>query len=112
MRIFSTALSVALAGCASEPVVKNQVSQADPDDQIECAIADARDFTKDCTIERGDGAMLTLRHRDGGFRRLTLDADGTIDSADGADRVVVQTLSDGRTEVEIGTDRYRLPATL
>jgi hypothetical protein len=112
LRIFSVASLVALAGCAAEPVVENQVSQAKPDDKIECAIAGTRDFTKNCAIERGDGTMLTLRHGDGGFRRLTLEADGTIDTADGADSIAVQALSDGRTEITVGADRYRLPTTL
>jgi hypothetical protein len=111
MRIFSVALLLMIAGCRDKPAIENQVSQAKPDDQIDCAIGGMPDFTKDCAIERSDGTMLTLRHRDGGFRRLTLEPDGTIDTADGADGITVQTLSDGRTEVTVGADRYRLPAS-
>jgi hypothetical protein len=112
MRIFSVPLALLVVGCSAEPIVENKVSQAKAEDQIECAVGGASDFARACAIERGEGTMLTLRHGDGGFRRLTLEADGTIDTADGADALTVQTLSDGRTEVTIGDDRYRLPATL
>ncbi len=112
MRIFSGFLLLIFTGCSAEPVVENQVSQAKPNDQIDCALSGSQAFTRDCALERGDGTMLTLRHRDGGFRRLTLEADGTIDTADGADDITVQTLADGRTEITVGEDRYRLPATL
>ena len=112
MRIFSALALLFLASCSAEPAAENKVKQAKAEDRIECAIDSASDFTRDCAIQRGDGTMLKLRHGDGGFRRLTLEADGTIDTADGADPVAVQTMSDGRTEITVGNDRYRLPATL
>jgi hypothetical protein len=112
MRIFSVAVMLTLAGCGSQPAFENKVEQAKPDDRIECAIGGAQDFTRSCALERGNRTALTLRHEDGGFRRLTLESDGTIDTADGADAITVQTLSDGRTEVTVGGDRYRLPSTL
>ena len=112
MRIFSALALLFLASCSAEPAAENKVKQAKAEDRIECAIDSASDFTRDCAIERGDGTMLTLRHGNGGFRRLTLEADGTIDTSDGADTITLQTLGDGRTEIMVGSDRYRLPATL
>jgi hypothetical protein len=109
LRIFSAALLVALTGCGSAPVAEDKVAAADPDDQIECALDGKSNFVRDCAIERGAGTKLTIRHGDGGFRRLTLDRDGSIDTADGADAPTIQTLSDGRTEIAVGGDRYRLP---
>ena len=112
MRIFSALALLMLASCGAASVAENYVEQAKAEDRIECAIDSASDFTRDCAIERGDGTMLTLRHGNGGFRRLTLEADGTIDTSDGADTITLQTLADGRTEIMVGSDRYRLPATL
>jgi hypothetical protein len=112
MRTFSGLFAVLLIGCSSDPVPKNKVSQADAADKIECALQGVPDFQSDCAIERSEGTVLILRHSDGGFRRLTLESDGTIDTADGAEAVTVQTLKDGRAEIMIGDDRYRLPATL
>jgi hypothetical protein len=112
MRIFSVALVLTLVACGSKPAVENKVEQAKADDRIECAIGGVTDFSNDCAIERGDGAALTLRHKDGGFRRLMLEADGTIDTADGAETMTVQPLGDRRTEITVGADRYRLPSGL
>ena len=112
MRIFSVLAVLMLTSCNNEPSIENKVKQAKVEDRIECATEGAVNFTRDCAIERGDGTMLTLRHGNGGFRRLTLEADGTIDTSDGADTITLQTLGDGRTEIMVGSDRYRLPATL
>lgn len=113
LRIFSGALIVLAAGCASEPVTnKAAESVAAASDRIECALGEGAAFTDNCTLERAAGNMLVLRHKDGGFRKLTLDPDGTIDTADGADGVELSPLNDGRMDVVIGSDRYRLPAGL
>jgi hypothetical protein len=112
MRIFSVAILMALAGCGSKPVIENKVEQAKADDRIDCAVGGETDFSESCAIERGTGTALTLRHSNGGFRRLLLEADGTIDTADGAETITVNAMSDGRTEIAVGEDRYRLPATL
>ena len=112
MRISSAALFLMLSSCGVAPVVENKFSQAKPDDRIECALGGTQDFTRVCAIERGEGTVLTLRHSDGGFRRLTLEPVGSIDSAVGADALTIQTFGDGRTEVTVGEDRYLLPATL
>jgi hypothetical protein len=112
MRTFSVALALLLVGCGTEPVGENKVTQAKAEDRIECALGGNGDFARNCAIERGEGNVIVLRHENGGFRKLTLDPDGTIDTADGADTLTLQTLSDGRTEIRIGYDSYRLPATL
>jgi hypothetical protein len=112
MRIFSVAILLALAGCGSKPVVENKVEQAKADNRIDCAVGGEVEFSQSCAIERGSGTALTLRHSDGGFRRLILEGDGAIDTADGAESITVNSMADGRTEITVGEDRYRLPATL
>ena len=110
LRIFSAALTLIAAGCASEPVTENVTEKVAAGNRIECAIGEGAELVGRCTLERSDSNVLVLRHEDGGFRKLTLGADGTIDTADGADGLALTPMSDGRTEVVIGTDRYRLPA--
>jgi len=112
MRTSSAGTLLLLAACsqgASEPPA------AHPDDLIECAVAGAASFARDCAVERGqvDGApILIIRHPDGGFRRFEITADGTgVVAADGAQAAQVALLDDG-IEVTVGTDRYRLPATI
>lgn len=80
--------------------------------KIECALNGVEQFDTDCSAERGDGSALTLRHEDGGFRKLVLENDGTIDSADGSETIRIQMLTDGRAEISVGKDRYRLPSKL
>jgi hypothetical protein len=99
---------LALAGCNGTP-------PGDPLPEgvkVECALAGATQFTPDCTMERAqDGAQkfVTLRHPDGGFRRLEIGVEGRgIIAADGADQAVV-TPGEGVVEVTVGPDRYRLP---
>ncbi len=111
MRIFNASVLVMLSGCEATPVAESKVAIAQPENRIECAVNGAKRFLEDCAIERGGSTALTLRHGEGGFRRFTL-ADGTINTADGAETVAVTSLADGRTEIAVGGDRYRLPATL
>jgi len=90
-------------------------ASASPDDRIECALAGSEQFAADCAIERsaGDQRTLTLRHPDGGFRRLLVTNDGRgVVAADGATPAAVQVVADKRIEVAIEGDRYRLPATI
>lgn len=79
---------------------------------IECALAGSAEFTPDCTMERatrGEQSLLILRHPDGGFHRLEVGVEGRgIVAADGAD-VAVVTQGQGKVEVTVGPDRYRLP---
>ncbi len=84
--------------------------------RIECAPPGAERFAYACTIDRvqsQDGLFLTLRHPDGGFRRLLVTTDGRgVVAADGAEKAVVTPLAANLIEVAIGGARYRLPATV
>jgi len=63
-------------------------------------------------VER-DGDLLTLRHSDGGFRRLRIVRDGRgVITADGAELVTVNMADKGQIELSIGGEGYRLPATV
>lgn len=81
-----------------------------PDNRIECRPAGAPSFERACTVEIADtqrGTVLTIRKADGGFRRL-LWANDTVVAADGAQPAHATPLPDGRMEVEIGGDRFRV----
>jgi hypothetical protein len=57
--------------------------------------------------------MLTIRHDDGGFRRFRVLKDGRgVVTADGAEPALVSTIGSNAIEVQVGQDRYRLPATV
>ena len=83
---------------------------------VDCAIGGAERFERVCRLEQreaDDGLTLTIRNPQGGFRRLLLPRDGSgAVAADGAERATVTVIADGRAEVAIGGDRYRLPATM
>jgi hypothetical protein len=88
----------------------------EPDNRIECRVDSAAQFERTCSLESSQsprGRVLTLRKADGGFRRLLQTSDGRgVVAADGAARAHVTLLQDGRIEVEIGGDRFRLPAVV
>ncbi len=67
---------------------------------IECALAGATEFARDCGVERSreDGALvLTVRHPDGGFRRFAVTDDGRgLVAADGAEPAAVSLNGTGR----------------
>jgi hypothetical protein len=106
-RISSLSLLLALVACGVKE--DDKVATAAPDDRIACALHGAGDFTKSCAVEAGEGTMLTLRHADGGFRRIDLAPNGTLSAFDGSDAAGGKMLPDGRFELVIGGDRYRLP---
>ncbi|MDB5681861.1 MAG: hypothetical protein JWO16_1666 [Sphingomonas bacterium] len=125
MRISSAILSlVVLAACsqqAADPGAHSNTSDnaeatAGGDDKIECAGVGAAAFARDCTVERtesAEGLILTVRRPDNGFHRLLVVTDGRgVIAADGAEAAKVTLIGDGRIEVAIGGDRYRLPATV
>jgi hypothetical protein len=103
-----------LAGCSDAESVEERVARAKTSDNgIDCALAGAAAFERACIVERGEDGSLTIRHPDGGFRRLTIADDGRgVITADGAAGAEVQVIADNRIEVTIGEDRYRLPATV
>jgi hypothetical protein len=116
MRISSAGLLLLLAACSQEAADETATAQAgDSDDLIECAVAGATAFARDCVVEQSeaDGAsILIVRHPDGGFRRFEVTIDGTgLAAADGAQAANVA-MREGGIEVAVGTDRYRFPATI
>jgi hypothetical protein len=81
-----------------------------PDDRIDCRAEGSAAFERNCIVET-EGRMLTIRKPDGGFRRLRITDDGSgVAAADGAEPAIVTLLPDGRIEVAIGGDLFRLPA--
>jgi hypothetical protein len=108
-----------LAGCGSAEPSNLQGNGAaapppgQPDNRIECKPAGAASFARACTVdsaESPDGRILTIRKADGGFRRLRMSRDGGITAADGAESAHVIARESAGTEIEIGGDRFRLPA--
>ncbi|MGO1305196.1 MAG: hypothetical protein ACTMKV_10480, partial [Sphingomonas parapaucimobilis] len=74
-----------LAGCSGGEADRQAAAQNGPAAEqkpglaIDCALAGARAFADDCTVEQsgmGDAVILTVRHPDGGFRRLRVTRDG------------------------------------
>ncbi len=109
MSLRTSSLGLLLVATACGPKAEDKVATAAPDDRIECATGGAPDFSKACAIERGAGSRIVLRNADGGFRRIDLAVDGTITAADGSDAARGKPLPDGRFELVLGRDRYRLP---
>jgi hypothetical protein len=70
----------------------------------------------DCRLERSrdeGGGLLTIRHPDGGFRRLRIVDDGRgLETADGAEPARVAIISASMIEVDVAADSYRFPATV
>lgn len=123
-RISSLVALLLLAGCEAKVVDKaaeakvaaNKQALAEAEGKIECAVPQETVFAFVCGIDRvqsQDGLFLTLRHPDGGFRRLLVTRDGRgVIAADGAERAVVTVLAPRLIEVALGGARYRLPATV
>lgn len=115
------AACLALPGCRAEPdnriladAEARQVSDAAEAGRISCALAGARLFRLDCTVDRiasSDGEILVVGRADAGYRRLRITRDGRgVIAADGAEEAHVAILDDTMVEVTIAQDRYRLPA--
>ena len=112
-----TALFLASAcGDAAETSRGAPAAAVGGEERVDCAPAGAAEFQRVCTIGREEGAegtILTLRHPDGGFRRLLVTEDGRgVIAADGAEKAVVSIIGDNRIEVAVAEHRYRLPATV
>jgi hypothetical protein len=121
MRIAAAALLLlAAAACGpAEPVAQPTNGAAAPppgapDNRIECQVRGSATFARACslaTAERSDGLVLTIRKADGGFRRLFVaNDDRGVIAADGSEQADITLLGDGRIEVAIGGDRFRLPS--
>ena len=97
-----------LAACAPE-------APGAPESRIDCQPQGEARFARDCTVESLDseeGRILTIRKPDGGFRRLRVIGDGVVAAADGAEGARLTVRPGGEIEVEIGGDRFRLPARM
>ena len=99
---------LALSACA-KPESDNLAGE-----RIACALDGASAFADDCTVERS-GLQFVVHRPDGGFHRFEAASDTGITSvpkglstADGAEGLQVTPLADGRMELAIGADRYRL----
>lgn len=101
---------------AEAKAAKNERAMAEAEGKIECLTPGAKSFAYVCTIDRTqsqDGLYLTLRHPDGGFRRLLVTKDGRgVIAADGAEQAQVVPLANDLIEVSVGGAHYRLPATV
>lgn len=99
---------------AKPEVAASAAPGAVDDNRIACATGGATDFTTDCRIERtqtDEGIVITVRHPDGGFRRVLVVKDGRgVVPADGAEPAEVLLTGEDQIEVTIGPDKYRLPA--
>lgn len=111
MRIFKVALAlILLSGCHQAPDI--DVAETD---RIDCAIGGSKTFVRTCVVERdvtnpGSPAnIMTIRHGDGGYRRLNVAQDGSLRPADGADVATGHSLPDNRLEIALAGDNYRLP---
>ena len=115
MRALVFAPLLLFAGCGDEPAPEHNAFAETVRNRIECRFPGAEQFERSCTFERegADGAVLVIRKPDGGFRRLRVVTDGRgVVAADGAEPARVTVLADDRIEVAIGSDQFRLPATI
>ncbi len=123
MRISNLFPLLLLAACGSNngadslaEAEQQAAASSAEDGRISCAVSGATAFSQVCSVEReaGEtGLVLTLRHPDGGFRRLLVTKDGRgVVAADGAEPAAVVPVSEGLIEVSLGGDKYRLPATV
>lgn len=113
-----------LAGCEERradpaPIAAAEAEAAaaqEDDGRILCAAGAGEALTRQCTVERTEGAeglVLVVRRPDGGFHRLLVTRDGRgVVAADGAEAARVAVVGDDRIEVTIGGARYQLPATV
>ena len=101
---------LALAGCSDYSVTDFG------GELIRCRFAGSQRFEPVCAVERKReprGVVLTVRHPDGGFRRLAVRPDGSgLETADGAEKAVVTLAGATQIEVTIEGDSYRIPARI
>ena len=110
LRISSLGLATALVvGCSEVP------EMPEPDGvEVTCAIGAGSDFAEVCTLEQSADSSFLIHHPDGGFRRVTYNADkDEIGVGDGADVLRVSGASTSEiAEFTIGEDRYRIPSAM
>lgn len=117
-------LLAALTGCNEQKADTRVLAKAEADQsaaaaddgRVKCALAGATTFERVCAVDRireARGLVLTMRHPDGGFRRLLVANDGRgVVAADGAEAARVTIVDPTEIEVALGDDIYRLPATM
>lgn len=102
-------------GSKSTQVAAEQEKESAGDLRIPCARGNAA-LEPVCTLQQTrsvQGLVLTVRHPDGGFRRLLVTDDGRgVIAADGAETAKVTIVGAGGIDVALGDSRYRLPATV
>lgn len=110
---------LAIAGCGGAPDRDATIALGDESrlaTGISCALSGAAVQARQCAVDREttrNGLMLTLRHPDGGFRRVLVVQDGRgVVAADGAEPALVRPVADNAIDVAIAGDVYRLPATV
>lgn len=83
---------------------------------IDCALGGAAKFAPDCFVQDsrvGEQQVLTVRNKDGAFRRFVMVDDGRgVVAADGADEATAKWSAEGVLEVSVAGDRYRFPARM
>ena len=105
-------LCLALTGCNDNGSIQAADRESGRAAVADCAVGSRSAWARTCLVEQA-GAILTVRHADGGFRRFTILNDGRgLASADGAEPARIAILKQGQIEVSAGEDRYRLPATI
>jgi len=108
MKSAAASAALMLAACAPE-------APGAPENRIDCQPQGEAQFARVCSVESLDseeGRILTIRKPDGGFRRLRVVGEGVFVAADGAEGTRLSVRPDGEIEVEIGGDRFRLPARM
>lgn len=117
-------LPLFLAGCDAAPSAPETRATPTPSHRaaapgaarIPCARAGGVQLQPVCRLGRtasAEGLILTLRHPDGGFRRLLVTSDGRgVIAADGAQQAQVRIVGNSEIEVALAGDRYRLQATV
>ncbi len=86
------------------------------DGKIDCALAGAVTFSRNCTTDRISGPdreLLIIHHPDGGFQRFEIVTDGRgLVAADGFDDTQIKLLDGEMIEVTADDNRYKLPARI
>ena len=101
-----------LSGCGQNE--EKTLAKVDPKapDTVLCQLAGAPTAQPVCRSEVA-GKLLTIRHPDGGFRRFRIVTDGHgLVAADGSEPAQVTITDHDRIAVQVGNDRYDLPATV
>lgn len=117
MRIFSLVFLFCLVACDGQVGGAREAdATAEESTPILCLVDGATEFAPRCTSRQSPGErgnVLTVSSPNGGFHRLLITRDGRgVVAADGAEPATVKLLGEDMIEVGIGSDRYRLPATI